>query len=93
MAKTLIVKVSLIQTRRRQTAISMILVCRRQWLMTKQIWTLSPQTVSQKGAIAVTALQHMITTRGVYRYGKSYRYAYLYRIVVPVFCTGIPCCC
>ena len=31
--------------------------------------------------------------RGVYRYGKSYRYAYLYRIVVPVFCTGIPCCC
>ena len=33
------------------------------------------------------------TSRGVYRYGKSYRYAYLYRIVVPVFCTGIPCCC
>ena len=29
----------------------------------------------------------------MYRYGKSYRYAYLYRIVVPVFCTGIPCCC
>ena len=35
----------------------------------------------------------VITLRGVYRYGKSYRYAYLYRIVVPVFCTGIPCCC
>ena len=35
----------------------------------------------------------LVVSRGVYRYGKSYRYAYLYRIVVPVFCTGIPCCC
>ena len=36
---------------------------------------------------------YSVLSRGVYRYGKSYRYAYLYRIVVPVFCTGIPCCC
>ena len=44
--KILVIKMSAIWGRRRWTAISTILFCRTGWLMTTQIPTLNPQTVS-----------------------------------------------